>query len=168
MPIDFAFRTIDGKNLDEATRFVASQNLGYPNYESWVEKMRSELALGIKHGIAAYSNRVVVGDVVFQEHKQISGLLEIKNIRVDKRLRGKNFATFLLKQAELEMNSGAVIVDARAGQKDVIGLFDSQGYIHVANISLYDSHNQDVVMVKFRSGKNDKIISSIESNLNYN
>ena len=69
MPIDFAFRRIGPRNLDSATQFIASQDLGYPRYEKWIEKMRSELSFGIKHGILAYSNGIIVGDVVFQEYK---------------------------------------------------------------------------------------------------
>ena len=166
MPIDFTFRTIDGKNLDEATRFISSQNLGYPNYDSWVEKMRSELSLGIKHGIAAYSDGAFVGDVIFQEHKQIRGILEMKNIRIHPLLRGRNFAPFMLKQAEIEMNSEAVIVDARLNQRDMINFLTSQGYIPTAKVSLYDSYNEDVVMVKFKTQNQGRIISLVLSNYN--
>ena len=168
MPIDFAFRTIDERNLDSATRFIASQNLGYPNYDAWIEKARSELSFGIKHGIAAYSNGVFVGDVIFQRHKQIAGILEMKNIRIDERLWGRNFASFMLRQAESELPNAAIIVDARANQTDMISFLTKQGYNPVVQIPLYDPNNQDVVMVKFRGGDKNKIISSIKSNLTYN
>ena len=155
MPIDFAFRSIGPRNLDSATQFIASQDLGYPRYEKWIEKMRSELSFGIKHGILAYSNGIIVGDVVFQEYKQARGILEMKNIRIHPNLRGRNFASFMLKQAEFELPNSAVIVDARASQTDMINFLTKQGYSPIAQVSLYDSNNQDVVMVKMKSsGKN--------------
>ena len=128
MPIDFTFRNIEPRSLDPAMQFIASQNLGYPNYERWVEKAREELSFGIKHRILNYSNRIVVGDVIFQRHKQLANILEIKNIRIHPELRGRNFASFMLRQAELEMSSKAVIVDARANQKDMIYFLTSRGY----------------------------------------
>lgn len=167
MPIDFAFRSIGLRNLDAAMQFITSQNLGYPNYERWTEKTRGELSSGIKHGILAYSNGIVVGDVVFQNHKELPKILEMKNIRIHPKLRGRNFASFMLKQAELEMFSEAVIVDARANQKDMIDFLTSQGYFPVAAISLYDSHNKDIVMVKPINPKTrNQITSSVKSYFN--
>jgi len=167
MPIDFNFRSIEPRNLDVATHFIESQDLGYRYYERWVEKMRGELSSGTKHGILAYSNGIVVGDVIFQKHKEINGFLEMKNIRVHPKLRGRNFASFMLKQAELEMPSESVIVDARVNQRDMINFLTSQGYIPVRQISLYDSHNQDAIMVKLKDEKlRDRIISAISSSYN--
>ncbi|MEK6760528.1 MAG: hypothetical protein AABX93_01245 [Nanoarchaeota archaeon] len=163
MPIDFSFRSIELKNLDETTQFVASQNLGYPNYEAWIEKMRSELSFGIKHGILAYNNGIIVGDIVFQKHKQLVDFLELKNIRIHPNLRGRNFASFMLRQAELEMPQSPVIVDARVNQADMINFLISQGYSSVTQMPLYDSHNQDIVMVKLRNETKDGILTRVKS-----
>lgn len=167
MPIDFNFRSVEPGNLDAAMQFIASQDLGYPNYGRWTEKTRSELSSGIKRGILAYSNGVVVGDVISQKHKELPNILELKNIRIHPKLRGRNFASFMLRQTELETSSEAVIVDARADQKDMIDFLTSQGYFPIAAISLYDSHNKDMVMVKPRNPKTrNQITSSVKSYFN--
>ncbi len=169
MPIDFTFRSIEPKTLDAAAQFISSQDLGYPNYETWVQKMRGELHLGIKHGILAYSNGVVVGDVIFQQHKELPSILEMKNIRIHPKLRERHFASFMLRQAELEMSFDAVIVDVRIDQRDMIDFLATQGYIPVAKVSLYDEYAEDVVMVKPRNLRNqNKVISLVKSSLDYN
>jgi len=110
---------------------------------------------------------MVVGDIIFQKHKQIEGIIEIKNIRIHPQLRRRKGASFMLTQIESEMPYEAITVDARVGQNDVINLLSSQGYIPVAKVSLYDDNHQDVVMVKFRNKDvQGRIIHSIKSNLN--
>lgn len=147
MGIDFAFRKIDSGNLHLARDFISSQPLSYPNYHSWAEKSLDELSSGIKSGILAFSNGEVVGNVIHQQHKQIPSLWELKQIRVNPFLRGRLFAGFMLRQAELEMGGDAIIVDARKEQRNIIGFLESQGYISVKESQLYDE-NTDVIMIK--------------------
>ncbi|MBI5803383.1 GNAT family N-acetyltransferase [Candidatus Pacearchaeota archaeon] len=156
MFLDYVFREINLRNLKQAIGFVAEQDLGYPNYQDWIIRTGEELSSGQKHGILAYSNGIVLGDIIFQKHKQVPNFYEIKNIRVLPELRGRHFAAFMLKQAELEMqNSAAITIDARKEQGQIINFLASQKYIPIAEVPLYDSHN-DVVMVKFR----DKLYDS--------
>ncbi|MBI2043660.1 GNAT family N-acetyltransferase [Candidatus Pacearchaeota archaeon] len=162
MRLDFAFRSIGQKTIDAAISFIESHDLGYPNYGQWVDKAESELRQGIKQGIVAFSNGVPVGDIIFQRHKQVSEFMEIKNLRIHPKLRGRNFASFMLRQAELEIPKDAIILDVRADQSEIIGFLESQGYMTISKIPLYSSHSQDLVMIKLRN-KNlkDKALSMV-------
>ncbi len=66
MTFDFSFRQVEGgKDLDALTGFIATQDLGYPNYNAWVERARAEVRDGYKTAITAFSDNVVVGDVIY-------------------------------------------------------------------------------------------------------
>ena len=98
---DFNFTSLqDMKQLRELVDFIHLQDLGYPRYHDWVAKAESELFSGYKGAIIAYSESRVVGNLIFQPHKGISTLLEIKNLRVHQKLRGRDFARFMLRQLE--------------------------------------------------------------------
>jgi len=55
MPIDFTFRSAESKSLDELIKFIAPQDLGYPHFNDWTEKVRGEIRLGVKQGYIMYS-----------------------------------------------------------------------------------------------------------------
>jgi hypothetical protein len=151
MSFDFAFRSLsDRKDLTTLTNFLAKQNLGYPNYEDWVQKCEHELDLGTKTPIVAYSNGHIAGNLIYQAHKQLPRIKEIKNLRIHPLVRRRNFAQFMLRQMELdqEENYDAIMVDARASQQDIITLFLIAGYTPLLKRTLYDNHHQDIIMVK--------------------
>ena len=56
----------------------------------------------------------------------------------------------MLRQAEVEARDqyDALIVDARADQKDVIALLLHEGYVPLGQRALYDSNALDVIMIK--------------------
>jgi hypothetical protein len=57
----------------------------------------------------------------------------------------------MLKQIEAEVrrsNYRAMIVDARVSQRDVMNLLAFSGFSPVVSIPLYDSNEQDLVMIK--------------------
>ncbi len=56
----------------------------------------------------SFSEGILVGDLIYQLHKEISNLLELKNIRIHPSIRNRYFAFFMLKQIEKE-NSGEYI-----------------------------------------------------------
>jgi len=156
----------DKKELRNLIEFLVLQDLGYPNYESWVQKTEHELESGYKGVVLAFSGKQLVGDIVYQPHKAANCFLEIKNLRMHPQIRERKFAEFMLRQIEAE-NKGkysAVICDARANQKDIISFLESQKYNMYATLPLYDKHTPDVVMIKFLDEKNklvplaDKII----------
>lgn len=151
MSFDFTFRQLqDKKDLTKLTNFLIKQNLGYPNYEDWVQRCEHELDLGHKTPIVAYSNGHIAGNLIYQAHKELPRIREIKNLRVHPQVRRRHFAQFMLRQMELDQpnNYDAIIVDARATQKEIITLFLTAGYTPIGQKSLYDDNHRDVIMFK--------------------
>ena len=163
--MNFTFRQLeDMKQLSQLIDFLASQSLGYPKYDEWVQRTEGELSIGYKGAILAYSDGKLVGDIVYQPHKQMPSFLEIKNLRVHNDLRMRYFGRFIVKQLESEFkeNYDALIVDVRADQTNTLKFFAVEGYSPVLSIPLYDPNVEDTTFVKFfREQQNkEEIISS--------
>ena len=159
MSFDFTFRTPDStRDLKQLVDFLIKQNLGYPRYEDWVQRTEYEMDIGYKTPIMALSGGKLVGDLIYQPHKQIPRVREIKNLRVHPGFRGRSFAHFMLRQAEVENldQYDALIVDARADQSEVITLFMHNGYVPLGRRALYDVNTMDVVMIKVLTKKDRK------------
>jgi GNAT superfamily N-acetyltransferase len=129
--------------------FLTRQNLGYPNYDDWVFRATEEIDQGYKQTVLAFDDGKLVGDVIFQPHKEVSGLREIKNLRVDEESRFRKFGSFLLRQAEFIDHDQYdwLIADFREEQKAVERLLMSEGYIKHQIQCLYDDH-LDIVAMK--------------------
>ena len=109
MKFDFYFRGLESMaDVRELTGFLASQDLGYPRYDSWVQKTEHELAAGYKGAVMCFSFGKLAGDLVYQPHKSIPRFLEIKNARVDSRVGWRNVGSFMFKQVEVEARKHAV------------------------------------------------------------
>ena len=151
MGFDFRFRYVeDKKDRGKLAKFLESQSLSYPNYGDWINRTMADLDSGYKRSIIALSNGVLVGDCVFQPHKQFPRIREVKNLRVHPNLRGRYFGVFMLKQAEVE-NRGeydAIIAEIRSNQSEIIEMVRFCGYTELARIPLYESHLEEVVMVR--------------------
>ncbi|KKL19205.1 hypothetical protein LCGC14_2467820 [marine sediment metagenome] len=151
MGFDFRFRCVENrKDRNKLAKFLEAQSLSYPNYGDWVEKAIVDLDKGYKNSIIALSNGILVGDCVFQPHKQFPRIREVKNMRVHPKLRGRYFGVFMLKQAEAE-NYGeydAIIADIRSNQPEIIGMARFCGYTELARIPLYEPHLEEVVMIR--------------------
>lgn len=154
MGFDYSFRSIDGnKAVAEAVSFLSKQSLGYPKYADWVGRAEAELRLGVKKGVVAYNNLRIAGDVICQPHKSLHGVLELKNIRIHPEVRGRKFASFMLRQAETEFPSDLIVVDTRRDQTDMVKFLISEGYVPVASPMLYEEGKEDVVFAKFPRDK---------------
>ena len=163
MGFDFNFRQIDStQDITTLINFMASYPLSYPNYDAWIQRSEPELHMAYKQAILAFSNKTLVGDVVYQRHKQFPGTLEIKNFRVDERIRRRDFGHFILKQVEAEaVKEGydMILCDTRSSQTDVLSLMKFSGFREIARAPLYDSNEEDVIMGKQikKDGKNGLI-----------
>jgi len=151
MSFNFHFRSLeDRKELSDLINFLNKQNLGYPEYDSWVQRTENELDTGYKKAILAFSEKNLVGNLVYQTHKGDSSFLELKNLRVLKNFRLRDFARFMLKQAEVEnLNYKAIICDIPFNQPEIIKFMESQGYNLFLKIPLYEKDTPDVVMIKY-------------------
>lgn len=139
----------DVTELRSLVNFLASQDLGYPRYDSWVQKTEHELGTGTKHAILAEDHGRLVGDVVFQRHKNIADAVEIKNARVVEKFKWRHFGSFMLAQVEAECDVGTFICDVRSNRTDIINFLCGCGYRPLLKSHLYDENDiPDVTMVK--------------------
>ena len=138
---------------------MAKQSLGYPHYDDWLQHSEPELQEGYKGAILGFYNSQLIGDLVFQPHKQLPQTIEIKNLRIHPMLRRRDCAHFMLKQLEVEYQQkiGLIITDTRASQTAVLALLNSSGYKELARAPIYDSNEEDVVLVKPISEQNNLI-----------
>lgn len=153
MELDFTFRGIsDIRELNRLKGFLLAQSLNYVDYGDWVERCIGEIDIGYKDSILAFSDGVLVGDLIFQPHKSLPRTLELKNLRIHSDIRRRDFGHFMLKQFEVEArNSGRydlLIGDIRENQESVRRLFVFSGYRELQTVSLYDPNHLDVVVVK--------------------
>ena len=133
--------------------FIRLQDLNYPNYQDWVSRTESEIDMGYKTGVIAMSNRVVVGDIIWQPHKELPFVREIKNLRVHPAVRERYFARFLMKQAESEDKGkhDSLMLDLREDHPEkgpIMNMLLSMGYQKLCAVSLYDPNVMDIVMIK--------------------
>ncbi len=152
MGFEVIFRPIESrKDLATTVDFLSKNNPGYrdKDYDPWVQRTEYELDIGRKRGFIAINNNRVFGDVIWQPHKELSRVREIKNWRVHPDFRGRACGYFLLKQAEVEDRHeyDSLILDVRANEKGIIAILKRLGYVPVFAANMYDDA-QDLVMVK--------------------
>lgn len=147
----FTFKTLDSiMDIKTLVDFISKQDNNYPNYQEWVQRTEYELYIGYKKAILALSYGQLVGDLIYQSHKELPRVRELKNLRVNPNYRVRNFARFMLKQAEVE-DPGSfdlILCDARVSQKSLIHMLTSLDYKTMQTVSLYDQNTLDIIMVK--------------------
>ena len=153
MSFSFEFRTVETrKDLARLLTFVRKQDLHYPEYQDWVDRTETEVEMGWKTGVIALSNGHVVGDIIWQPHKEIIFVREIKNLRIHPSVRERYFAKFLIKQAETESRDyHALMLDLREDhpeKRPLMNMLVSMGYEKLYSVNLYDPNIRDIVMVK--------------------
>ncbi len=160
--MDFVIRSIgDEKDLKRLRDFLLGQALSYPRYDSWVEGVCiPELENGHKTGIIAYSDKKVVGDVIYQQHKQLPRTREIKNLRINPEYRRMDLGHFLLRQAEEEGKKSfeRIILDTDSRNGGIIKFLLYCGYHTIMQRPLYCSHNLGIVMEKEFNSNNHNIL----------
>lgn len=146
----FEFTDIQSRNeLSQLINFLHKQNLNYPDYDDWIQRTESEIDLGYKNTILAFSDKRIVGDLVYQQHKTNPRFLELKNMRVLPELKNRYFARFMLKQAEAKNpNYDAIICDVPSEFPEIISFMESCGYFPILQKPLYDNNQPEVVMIK--------------------
>ena len=156
---NFQFKHPDSvSDISRVIDFLAKQPLGYPNYQDWVQRTEAELQSGYKQAILALSDNQLVGDLVYQPHKQLPRVREIKNLRVHPKLRRRDFAHFMLRQAEEhgKEDFDGVMIDSRTDNPSMIQFLAFCGYVPIAQTQLYNSNCPDVVMIKSFNSRTEK------------
>ena len=154
MGFDFSFRTVEARSdLLKLLDFIRSQDLKYPNYQDWVSRAESDIETGWKTGVIATNGSMILGDIIWQPHKELPRVREIKNMRVHPSVRSRYFARFLMKQAEAEKREDydELMLDLREDhpeKKPLIYMLTSMGYRELAAVCLYNPNVRDIVMIK--------------------
>jgi len=153
MSFNFNFRFAeDEKDIGKIIKFLEARPFNYPNYLNWVCRVKEELLVGYKQGIFAVSDDgVLVGDLIFQPHKDFPGnFLELKNLRIHEKIQGRYFGVFMLKQAEVEArgNYQGIVCDVRSDNLSVAGLLKFMGYQELFRAPIYGKNAEDIVFGK--------------------
>lgn len=152
MTVNFEVRSIaDVKDLNKLRSFLLTQQLGYPNYDAWVEGVCiPDINHGWKHAILAYSEGKVIGDIVWQPHKELPRTRELKNMRIDSRLRNRDLGHFLIRQAEEEGKGSfeRILCDTDAANKGIVQFLRFCGYSPLMQMPLYSPNRLELIMAK--------------------
>lgn len=141
----------DSKDLKQLTKFLLKQALWYPKYDQWVNEVCiPEIDSGSKTTILARQSGNIIGNVIWQSHKQLPKIREIKNLRIDQSFRRRDLAHFLLKQVEIELidEISGIICDVDNRKLDVIKLLQFSGYKPLYQMPLYCENNVDIIYFK--------------------
>ena len=156
--MDFNFRLADTeKEIKQVVDFFSKNPWNYKNYDKWVQKAEAELYLGIKQGILALNYNSLIGNLISQPHKTISGFCEMKNGRILNKFNRGFVFSFMIRQTEIkarEEGNLAVICDARSNNIPVCNLLRSNGYLEAARADLYNEGYEDIVFIKDLKNKN--------------
>ena len=150
MGFDFRFRFLeDEKELKQLKNFLIEQPFSYPNYEDWVERTIPEIDCGYKKTILAFSDDILAGDLIFQPHKTLSKVMELKNMRIHPDFKRRYFGFFMLRQMEAESKDyDAITCDARSDMVNVLSLLKLCGYREISRVPLYDPNVEDIILLK--------------------
>jgi len=104
MGVNYLFRDVGSvEDLNRLRDHLLIQPLHYPEYEKWViDRCIPELESGFKKVILGFYYDNLIGDIIFQEHKQLPRTCELKNMRINPNFRDKDIGHFLIRQAEEE------------------------------------------------------------------
>lgn len=149
--MNFNFKTIQNtRDIKGLIDFLMKQSLNYPGYEDWVQRTESEIDIGYKKAILAFSYGHLVGDLIYQPHKELPRVREIKNERIHEDFRNRYLANFMLRQVECESPEefDVLICDVREDREAEISMLRRFGYTQLATRSLYDPNIQDIIFIK--------------------
>ena len=137
--------------------YLLDQGLWYPHFDRWVETVCvPDIEQQWKTAILARDRSGdIVGNVVFQAHKELPRTRELKNLRIKDSWRRRDLGHFLLRQAEEEAalvdgqrTFDQILCDCDARAEGVLWLLAFSGYREIMRRSLYAAESMDVILVK--------------------
>jgi len=152
MDVDFTIRQVDDlKDLRLLSTFLHIHDLGYPNYHEWVDCVCiPEVEDGYKTALIALHGEVIVGDIIWQPHKEVGGVIEPKNLRIHPDVRKRGLAYFLMKQCEFESRKdySVIMADFPDNQQDMKLFLLRSGFSVLYSAPLYNDNRLETIMVK--------------------
>lgn len=137
--LDFKFsnsQTVE--NIDASARVLVQPRLwvpdgDYPAYTEWMDKALSQLETGSKRAMVAWWGKEAIGSIVYQLHPKRNDVVEIKNISIEDRARGRHVASFLLSQVEHEAvvefpEAKLILADTKATNTSMVAFAIQAGF----------------------------------------
>lgn len=129
----------------------------YPDFDDWAAKVHAQLKSEEKRAVVAFVQGVVAGAIIYQRHRGDVDSMEIKNVTVRPDVQGRYFASFLLRNAEVEgardFGVRSVIVDAKARNVGIRAFLLKNGYLPSGTADLYGlGAGADIIYMKRRLG----------------
>jgi ribosomal protein S18 acetylase RimI-like enzyme len=130
----------------------------YPDYDTWLERVHQQLCREDKQAMVAIESTRVVAAIVYQRHKELPNVLEVKNISVKPEARGRLVASFMLRNVEVEgargLNASRIVIDAKKDNVGVRLFLLQHRYVPITTTDLYSlGAGQDVVFEKHITGR---------------
>ena len=147
----------DERDMRSFRNYLLDQGLWYPHFDRWVETVCvPDIERRWKTAILARDRRGdIVGNVVFQAHKELARTRELKNLRIKDAWRRRDLGHFLLRQAEEEdavvdgqRSFDQILCDCDARAEGMLWLLAFSGYREIMRRPLYSRENMDVILVK--------------------
>ena len=152
MNVDFRVRQVEGySDLMMLRRFLHEHDLGYVGYHDWIESICiPEIEKGDKSAVIALHDGRIIGNIVWQHHKELPRTVEVKNLRIHPMSRERGLAYFLMKQCESESkkNFDVIIVDIPGDRKDVKKFLLRYGFRVLYQSPLYTDNRLETVLVR--------------------
>jgi ribosomal protein S18 acetylase RimI-like enzyme len=112
----------------------------YPDEFDWAEKAYEESRIGVKRHMVLFDHEQIVGTVIYQRHKTEPHVLEIKRFSIEPSARGRDLASALLTNTEIEgmREFGTTVVRGDSKMKSGInGFLIRKGYRRIGIDDLY-------------------------------
>ncbi len=144
---------------DEIVQFLQGPRLyipqaSYSQHGQWLEnKVHPQLKSGVKIASICLDRSDVSGVIIYQNHPELSGTAEIRNITVRPTDRGRYIGSFLLKNTEHEikyyLQAEKILIDCKQSNIQMIRFLQKHGYTIETITDLYHHGDDlDVVFVK--------------------
>ena len=128
--------------------FIKACPLDYPDYLAWVDKCFKELERGYKKAFAYKINDNIVGNIIFQKHKENPHVLEIKNCRVEPEYRRQHIFTELYNLVERyakDYGFKKIICDTHSDNTTFIRTMEGMGFKRKREETLYSQRLETIL-----------------------
>ena len=128
--------------------FIKACPLDYPNYLTWVDKCFIELEQGYKKAFAYKINDNIVGNIIFQMHKEYPHVLELKNCRVEPEYRRQKIFTELYNLVEKyarDYGFKSIICDTHSDNTIMIKTMEALGFKRKGEETLYSPRLETIL-----------------------
>lgn len=129
--------------------YIKLFHLNYPNYNWWVKKCKKELKSGYKKVYYIQKDLNISGVLIFQRHKKIDNILEIKNFRVSLMDKKKGIGSLLydsLEQYAKKHNFKTILVDTHSDE--MIDFLLGKGFNIIEKEKLYSPLQIETILQK--------------------